>query len=491
MKNDLKEKIKCIILIFFIIIFIIAMVPKEFQNDTFFAIATGKNILKNGVQTEEKLVWHENLKFTNSRWLFDFLINIIYSKFYFVGIYVFVVIIAILQELIYFRIVYSITKNKSLSFIFTIINIYLLKDEFTGRAQIISFLLFLIEYYSINKLLETNKKIYLIVLPIISILLANFHASVFPMYFIIYLPYIAEAILSKIIKIKDDKVIIEKRNIRNLLIALIFGFIFSFCVPNGVKVYSDMVNVTKGISSNIISELNPVNIKNCVELIICFIVVIFILTFTKTKVKITDLLFILGFGILSLNTIRCVFFFYLISSIGIIRIINDFIKEYNISLDFMNSNLKKIVSFFLIFLLVTISIRRITENLHVDYIYTQDYPVDAINYIVENIDISNMKIYNHFNFGSYLEFRGIKAFIDSRSGVFTEEFNPGTTILEDWNNIVSGSVSYKDIFDKYGITHVLLYNDEIINTYIKYDKDYNLLYQDDSFSLYEKVSNDK
>ena len=38
---------------------------------------------------------------------------------------------------------------------------------------------------------------------------------------------------------------------------------------------------------------------------------------------------------------------------------------------------------------------------------------DATEYIIDNIDVSKMKIYNHFNFGSYLELNGIKVFLDS------------------------------------------------------------------------------
>ena len=126
--------------------------------------------------------------------------------------------------------------------------------------------------------------------------------------------------------------------------------------------------------------------------------------------------------------------------------------------------------------------------MNTDFINSEAYPIDASEYILNNINISKMKIYNHFNFGSYLELKGIPAFIDSRSGVFTEEFNPGTTILEDWLNISHGNVDYNEIFDEYGITHVLLYNNEIISTYIKYDKNYKLIYQDDFFSLYERLN---
>lgn len=490
MKNR-KEKIKDLILIFLIILFTISIVPKKMQNDTFFTIAGGNNILKNGIEEKERLVWHENLKFTNSRWLFDVLVALIYNKFDFIGIYAFVILIAVLQGLLYFHIINSITKNKFLSFVFTIIVVAFLEIEFTGRAQIISSLLFLLEFYSINKLLETNKNKYIVILCTITILLVNCHASVFPIYFVIYLPFFAEFILSKILKIQDDKIIIEKRKINKLLLAFLLGIVFSFCTPKGIEPYTDMLNVTKGISSDFILELQPANISNSIILFISFILVTAILTFTKTKVRITDLLFIFGFGILSLAAIRCTYFYYLISTICIVRIIIEFLNQYNFKFKFTNYKVYKLFLclFFIVFL--TYCTKNITSKLNEDYINSGDYPVDASEYILNNVDISKMKIYNHFNFGSYLEFKEIPAFIDSRSGIFTEEFNPGTTILADWLSASKGYLNYNELFDKYGITHALLYNDEIINTYIKYDKNYKLIYQDDSFSLYEKLNVEK
>lgn len=138
-------------------------------------------------------------------------------------------------------------------------------------------------------------------------------------------------------------------------------------------------------------------------------------------------------------------------------------------------------------MIVFISLNQLLNNLKKDYIDSMIYPVGATEYILNNIPLEKMKIYNHFNFGSYLEFKGIKSFIDSRSGVFTEEFNPGTTILEDWLSLENGNIHYRKIFEKYDITHILMYSEEIANIYIKEDPEWNLIYQDDQFYIYEKI----
>lgn len=485
----MKEKIKYLIPILLIIIFMISIVPKSFQNDTFFTIAIGKDILENGVQKEEKLVWHEGLEFTNSRWLFDILITIIYDMYNFLGIYIFVIIFAIIQAILYYVMLYHITKNKLLSFIFTLITMHESTYEFTARAQIISFTLFLLEFYSLEKFMQNNKKIYFIILCCISFLLANIHASVFPMYFIFYLPYIVENIISRL-KLKYDnnsKILISrKNNIKYLIILIIIGFILGFCTPPGVKPYTDMFKATTEVATSLIMELQPLDITDSIYFVFMIIITLAIIAFTKTEVRITDCFFILGFTLMSLNTFRCIYFFYLISTICVIRIINDCLIDYNINTKCINLKLRKFIELFFVVLLLSYCCKNFTNKLNQDYIDTRDYPVDATNYIINNIDISSMKIFNHFNFGSYLEFRGIPVFIDSRSGIYTPEFNEGVTILADYINVHNGVISYKKLFKDYEITHALLYNNEIINIYIQDDEEWELLYQDDNFSLYEK-----
>ena len=59
MKN---KKLICVLSLC-IIIFAIGIVHKTFQNDTYFTIATGNYIMKNGVNDVEPFTWHSNLKF--------------------------------------------------------------------------------------------------------------------------------------------------------------------------------------------------------------------------------------------------------------------------------------------------------------------------------------------------------------------------------------------------------------------------------------------
>ena len=59
------------------------------------------------------------------------------------------------------------------------------------------------------------------------------------------------------------------------------------------------------------------------------------------------------------------------------------------------------------------------------YIDETAYPVKACDYILNEsgIDLSKARFYNEYNYGSYMLFRGIPVFIDSRADLYSPEFN--------------------------------------------------------------------
>ena len=120
------------------------------------------------------------------------------------------------------------------------------------------------------------------------------------------------------------------------------------------------------------------------------------------------------------------------------------------------------------------------------------YPVVACDYILNNIDIKNMRIFNEYNYGSYMLFRGIPVFIDSRADLYSPEFNgwPHYDVFSDFLNISGIGDFYEDVFEKYGITHVICYRNSKLNLIIikAHDYNYNEIYVDDNFIIYERLT---
>ena len=489
----MKNKKLYIVFSMLLIVIILMTVTKEMQNDTFFTIATGEHILQEGYDNVDHLTWHENLGFYKLRWAFDVAIAFIYNTFGFAGIYAFVVIIASLTGLSLFNILLKQKNNIVLSFIATVISMLLMTSNwsFTARGQIISYLLLLLEIYFIEKIISTKQKRYYIIFLVISALIVNFHASVWYMTIILVLPYLAEAIMHKIMKNKNlekSKIILEPISIKMLIIAILCLVLGSFISPIGTYTYTYMFKVIGGISSTFISELQQTDIISSIGMILGLIVIDILMLATKSKMKLSDILLFFGLYFMAILARRNQAFLYLIGTIPVVRLITNFFETYD-----TENILEKVNNFFsknwvlgctTIVIVIGLSSNMITR-IREKYVNEKKYPVEAVNFIKENLDYRNLRIYNSFNYGSYLELSGIPAFVDSRSEIFTEEFN-NVTILKDWLETSRGNVNYNDTFAKYKIDYAIVEDKEIINTYISADENYEKVFDDETFSIYMK-----
>lgn len=99
-----------------------------------------------------------------------------------------------------------------------------------------------------------------------------------------------------------------------------------------------------------------------------------------------------------------------------------------------------------------------------------------------------MRIFNDYNYGSYLLFRDIPVFIDSRADLYSPEFNEGCHVFSDYLSIVGIATDYEKAFEKYGITHVMLYENSKLTMLLSKDDNYNLLYKDNYFVFFERLN---
>ncbi len=489
----MKNKKLYIVFSMLLIVIILMTVTKEMKNDTFFTIATGEHILQEGYDNVDHLTWHENLGFYKLRWAFDVAIAFIYNTFGFAGIYAFVVIIASLTGLSLFNILLKQKNNIVLSFIATVISMLLMTSNwsFTARGQIISYLLLLLEIYFIEKMISTKQKRYYIIFLVISALIVNFHASVWYMTIILVLPYLAEAIMHKIMKNKNlekSKIILEPISIKMLIIAILCLVLGSFISPIGTYTYTYMFKVIGGISSTFISELQQTDIISSIGMILGLIVIDILMLATKSKMKLSDILLFFGLYFMAILARRNQAFLYLIGTIPVVRLITNFFETYDTEniLEKLNNFFSKnwVLGCTTIVIVIGLSSNMVTR-IREKYVNEKKYPVEAVNFIKENLDYINLRIYNSFNYGSYLELSGIPAFVDSRSEIFTEEFN-NVTILKDWLETSRGNVNYNDTFAKYEIDYAIVEDKEIINTYISADENYEKVFDDETFSIYIK-----
>ena len=550
--NISKETRFTIMAILLIAIFSIALTPVTLQNDTFYTIKIGEHIKNYGIDMKEPFSWHEGLPYTYPHWLYDLITYNIYEFWGMQGIYIVTCILSCVLGISLFSVAEKLTKNKVISFIVTIGAMYVLKPYIAARAQLVTFILFIWTIYFIEKFIETRKMRYAIPLIIIPILIANLHAAVWPFYFVLYLPYVAEYLLAvmtdtvlynklqiavlnlqiksmekaqgkgrkikeeKLQKLKENKKeleaqaskikikreesnrkpykikIVKNKNVKYLIIIMIICLFTGLLTPIGDTPYTYLYKTVKGNTTQSINEHLPMTLVENVEAMCMIVIFLAILTFTKTKIRLSDLFFIGGLCYLMLMTRRQITMFAIVGTVILTRMLISMFKEYHVQTEkFLTVLIKPLVSVFIIVLVGTISYKIIKPKLNDEYISKSSYPIEACDFILENVDLGKARFYNEYNYGSYMLFRGIPVFIDSRADVYDPQFNGlKDDIFSDFINTSAISTFYEDIFEKYNITHVITNKTSKMNMIIKKtnDENYKQIYEDDFFTVYERLN---
>lgn len=220
------------------------------------------------------------------------------------------------------------------------------------------------------------------------------------------------------------------------------------------------------------------------------IVFISILTFTDTKIKASDLFMLGGLVFLTFYSRRQESMFILMCSFILNRLICSMFDKYNPEgCKKAEKALTTIIGMITtIALVLTVSIVQYKPKIDDSFVDETAYPVKASDYILNYLDINNIKLYNEYNFGSYLLFRGIPVFIDSRADLYSPEFNQGVNVFTDFLNLSGvNNDTIEETLDKYEITHLIMRKDAKLKTFIKQDEEkYELLYEDDYFTIYER-----
>ena len=537
-----------ILAIILIAIFCVAMTPVTLQNDTFYTIKIGEQITKTGIDMQDHFSWHEDLAYTYPHWLYDLITYYIYTAFGMTGIYVTTCILSALLGISLYIVNTKIAKNQLVSFILTAVVIYILRGYIAARAQLVTFILFVWIIYFIEMFLKNKKIRYAVGLVLISTLIANLHVAVWPFIFVLFLPYIGEYLIAvladtviyrkiyikvldiginiftKLGKYVDKKQKLEEKrqniidknerikikreedlknpykikltknpNIKWLIVVMIICAFTGLLTPLGDTPYTYLYKTMQGNTTQNINEHLPMTIVDETEALSAIVLILAILTFTKTKIKLSDLFMIGGLCYLMLASRRQVTMFCIIGVLVVNKMICGLMELY--TKNGLEKAFKivttKIGYVLMICIMLLLSYHFYEPKIDDDYIDKSAYPVQACDYILENIDLETARFYNEYNYGSYMIYRGIPVFIDSRADLYAPEFSgKEEDIFSDFIDTSSIGKFYEDVFKKYDITHVITYKNSKMNMIIKEtnDPNYKELYEDSYFTVYERLS---
>lgn len=485
MNISIIKKAKKPILLFILLMYVFCICPVKIQNDILFDIKLGEKYINQGIGTLDNFSFHKNLNYISQHFMVNIISYLIHNLWGFKGLYILEIILTSILALLFYKANTIYAKSKGFAYIFTFIQLFLIKYFCSQRAQMYSYILFLLEYIFLEKFLSTGKKKYLISISIIPLFLSNFHAGTLPIFYIIIFVY-----LLNLVKINIERLSSEEKyneNLKYLFIPLIVGFILMFINPFGLDSVTYFFKTLNNefINKNII-EFQKSTIENNPFIYICMLIIFFSYLFSVKKIKIHQLCFFLGSTLMTLLSIRhfSIFVIMLFVNIDSIELLAR--KIYIFGKNKLDKKYQKYYKYIIITSISIIILLMGYASIDKERVYLpkDTYPIEAINYIKNNID-SDKKIFNSYLWGAHLMYNNIPVFIDSRCDLYTKNYNKGVTVADDYIDIINCNRDYNLLLKKYNIDYLLiekyspLYNNVLTNC------NYKLIYHDEVSSIFE------
>ena len=453
-------------LLFFLPLIVVCCLDLFTGPDFWFLHEYGKHIVSSGVAHTDFLSMHSGLHLVMQQWLSSVIFYLIYHCFGRYGIVLFIIGVVSLYLFTLYKLLMLITNRDTfLSTVFSVVTVLILEVNFVIiRPQLFTYLFLLIEVlilevYSRNK---DTKLLYL--LPIISLLQVNLHGALFFILFLFIMPYLVNYIIKK-----DSRW-------KKLLIIFIIMFSVGLLNPNGVEIYTFLFNsLGRSDFTDFVMEMKPTAFSFEYPIVVFFYLLVLIevslFAYSKKKVKLEHFFFFLGTFLLAIFNVRNIAFF-IIGTVPFLSLLFGSKKSD------AEGKLRYYVPIYIFMSLLCC----------VYFVYNRSIDSSKVSGAADYLDTikSNITLYADFDYGSYLEYRGYKSYIDSRAEVFFKSLNKKYDYFNEFYLLENGRSNYKSFVDKYNFTHLVVSRSSYLVIYLSGDPDYKVGYSDDNFIVYEK-----
>lgn len=508
-----------------------------FNFDFWFILNSGRYVMEHGFPYTEPFTMHEGLNFVLEQWASDVIFWEIFSNFGAEAVLTFVILIGFCILFLYEKTCFFLSDNASVSKVLTVFfGTITVQLFFVTRPQIISILIFIIEVFLLLNYAKTNLKKYLYFIPILSFITVNFHSALWPMIFILMLPFIATFFVGKLTNL-DEEYLGKKFDVLPIFYSAVLSFLIAFLNPYGSRA---MMFLFTSFDPNIhgaISEIQPMmlsvkyNFFSFAYSAFFFISLFFgAALMAKKKMPIYLILLFWGLGFLAMLASRNLIFFNLISTF----IFAYGLKDYEFKLGKLRWTFLHYVPFLIVegYLIYKLVLNGELYNMPLIYImyflllffaliafvlfYNKDDKLknlkgllavlvpfffiahlsfhndasakdyigeqykDSVEILLAKNDAKDIRLFTGFNTGAYPEYRGIKCYIDARPEVFAPK-NSGKSfsIIGEYFDVADGKIYYRDFVKKYDFNYMLVEEgDGVLFVMLPHDDDFTLLYEE-------------
>lgn len=478
---------KICLLYFFVPIYLLCLTSANIgkENDIWFLLNHGKYVIEHGFPTIEPFSMHQGFSFVMQQWLSAVIFYLSYTVLGKYGLLLIVNIVNLLILWFTYKLCILLTDNrKRLSIVLTCITNVLLSSYFlVPRPQIFTYLLLIITLYIMEKFIRCKDTKLIYLLPLISLLQINLHASMWFMIFLFMLPYVVSLFINKL-KNKNDNRIFKLLII--MVLMFLVGFINPYTTKNMFYVFTSYGSIY--VNASVKEMLPPIELLyiNPFYTFLHYLTVLGIISVyianKKAKLNLTHILLLLGVLILATTSIRN----FPLLVIGTVPFLG-----YNLKCLFPKKKELKcsIKDFFDRQYIVALII--LTTFL-IGILVVKKFPFTnklkpGIDYLEKNYDAKKIVLYTNYNNGSYAEYRGLKPYIDSRAEIFLKSNNHKEDIMREYYFLQSGLLDYDKFINKYNFTHMIITKTDSLYDKVSKDNRYKMIYKGKGYKIYVRV----
>lgn len=518
-----------------LLVFVFCMIAFrcDVNSDAWFLLNHGRYVVTYGFPHVEPFTIHEGFHFVMQQWLFALGLWRLYENFGVHGLIAFSWVAGAVLLFAYYRLQLVVSReNRQLSALLTCtFGIFACVLFTTQRPQVVSGLLFLLEIYLLEWQRERMARWLPIVFFLLSSLLVNFHAAMWPMMLVFLLPYAAEILLGGRWHFCERTFAWRLRDIILIVAAVLLG---GFMGPYGIEA---MLYGIHGYGyaevSGYVTEMQPLAFINAVSGSALLLLFVLTVVYARGRLPLHYLLLAAGTGLMSLSALRSLFLFLLFGTLPLGILFRNFqIKQracaWRVScgriiliavpvlailgwLLWLAGTMDKgrqLLLYGAIFVLVILALfaaRAFYRQRHDGVrlaaaerqmflsllalalipfsLYTFKAPPPVPTALVHAADVlcastsrEDVRLCSEYQDGNYFEFLGIPCYIDARAEVFLPELNHQKNIMKEFVNLREGHVHYREIQQAYQLTHFEVRKGSALYTYLAADPDYVVLY---------------
>lgn len=522
--------------LFFLSMFIgLLFISRSLDNDIWFLLSHGRYVVQYGWPTTDPLSMHEGLDFVMQQWLSA----VIFWESYVIGgesgpiAVVYIVNTAIICA--YYRLLRLVAQgNRSIAIAMTALFMIIICPLFmVTRPQIFSLLIFILAVYLLEKSTKSITWTRYLAFFLLSVLLINLHAAMWPLMAILVLPYLVE----KIVRLDKKGWFLHQIETPWFSYALLLCIILAagFLNPYGIDAMTYTVH-SYGVDTinKLVGEMHPLAFDNILGKIGFILLGLSILMYSKEKFPLRWMLLSLGTAVLMLSAVRssdlfllfglmpvayffrhwqgipehkssnitvnkrfCIIMMALIlitygyslyhSKDAIIQSLDQvplLTKAIILSLSSLiilfegkYGELKKITSLpirLMSLATIVLTVLSLTSLLGLSQ---PSKPIfqQAVDSILSDDDMTTQTIWINYNHGGYAEFRGLRPYIDPRAEVFLKANNHQKDILQEYYELETAVIPYQEFLSRYDFDYILTVKGDILYTYLKEDSHYELV----------------